>query len=453
MKNRILERVSWLPALLLGLAGRPEPAEAVPFYAEDVVDPNLLVIVDTSGSMTFDTYGCAGRTYVYAGTTYTLRLWVTIATPAPRWWVMPGASRHGGWHGRHRRGGRDVRGARPGTPNPPSVTLDGLTNDSRLFTAKGALNALIPNTEGVRFALARYFQTQGAAINLNTDWYRIGDYADNPANRVTLNYNWPGDGCAQSASASNNGKLLVAFPAPTDLSNANVSNILTWMDGTENFGAGDFEIRARGATPIGGILTWTNTYLNATKAADTAACRKSYALLITDGNETCGGNNPVAAATTLHNSGCDVFVIGFAIAQGQASINAIAVAGGTDANADNDDNPATGNAVLRPAIRPSFSKHRRTLSTRSRRGTSAGQPRWCRLAWIRCSWATDMPGWKGHFGEICLEQPQYAGMGCRVLLETKAASSRTMYTAVSERPSTWGRVDFTTGNAGSLSSS
>lgn len=451
MKNRILRTGFLLPALLLGLAGRPEPAEAVPFYAEDVVDPNLLVIVDTSGSMAFDTYGCAGRTYVYAGATFTLALagnncnaGATLVGDAG------GVATWGDGTAGIGVAGETYWGRDQGTPNPPSVTLDGLTNDSRLFTAKGALNTLIPNTEGVRFALARYFQTQGAAINLNADWYRIGNYAFNPANRVTLNYNWPGDGCAQSASAANNGKLLVDFPSPSAASNANVSTIQMWMDGTENFAVGDYEIRAQGATPIGGILTWTNTYLNATKAADTAACRKSYALLITDGNETCGGN-PVAAATTLHNSGYDVFVIGFAIAQGQASINAIAVAGGTDANADNDDNPATGNAAffasnpteLQQALTDVVNAIKKGNFSRSAPVVSFGMDSLF-VGYF------DMPGWKGHFEKYALSNLNTPAWDAGPLLETKAASSRTMYTADSTALGA-SRVNFTTANAGSLS--
>ncbi|OGW61751.1 MAG: hypothetical protein A2V83_08755 [Nitrospirae bacterium RBG_16_64_22] len=447
MKSRAIRLVVVLSALMLGLAGRPDPVEAVPFYAEDVVDPNLLLIVDTSGSMTFDTYGCAGRTYVYAGNTYTLVLAGTYCNTAVS--TVGDAGGAATW-GDGTAGigvvGETYWGRDQGTPNPPSVTLDGLTNDSRLFIAKAALNTLIPNTEGVRFALARYFQTEGAAINPNADWYRIGNYANNAVNRVTLNYDWPADGCAQSASAADAGKLLVNFPLPSDASNANVASIQMWMNGTENFGAGDYEIRARGATPIGGILTWANSFFTATEAADTAACRKNYALLITDGNETCGGD-PVAAATTLHNNGYDVFVIGFAIAQGQASINAIAVAGGTDANADNDDNPATGNAAffagnpteLQQALTDVINAIKKGNFARSAPVVSFG------LDSLYVGYF-DMPGWKGHFERYALSDLNTPAWDAGPLLESKAASSRTMYTVQGGS-----RVELTTANAGSLS--
>jgi hypothetical protein len=126
--------------------------------------------------------------------------------------------------------------------------------------------------------------------------------------------------------------LLVDFPAVAALPDSNKTSILQWMDHTENYPSNK-ELRAVGTnTPIAGTLTWADTFLTTTQSNDPATCRKSYVILVTDGNENCNGNAP-GAAQTLHENGFDVFVVGFAIdGGGRASINAIAQAGGTDAN-------------------------------------------------------------------------------------------------------------------------
>lgn len=325
-------------------------AKTLPAGAGSGVPPDVLIIVDTSGSMTFDTYGCTGRTYTYNNITTTLGLAGDSCGTDNGTGTLVGDAGGAATWGDGSAGigitGETYWGRDQGTPNPPSTTLDTFTNDSRLYIAKNALSWLIPQADGIRFALSRYHQNQGDQAYPNAAWYRKSPYSSTNTNRLTLNYAF--NSCADSGSSTNTGKLLADFPGITNATNSNHSSILRWMDHSENYGAGDYELRADGATPIGGILTWANTFLTSTQNTDNTngiACRNYYVILLTDGNETCGGN-PVAAAQTLHNNGFNVFVIGFAIQGGQASINAIAQAGGTDANTDGDNNSATGNAAF-----------------------------------------------------------------------------------------------------------
>src|SRR5205085_10593967 len=60
------------------------------------------------------------------------------------------------------------------------------------------------------------------------------------------------------------------------------------------------------------------------------ACRPYRVVLVTDGDESCGGD-PVAAAAALLSAGIKVHVIGFATSDPSmtANLDAIATAGGT----------------------------------------------------------------------------------------------------------------------------
>src|SRR5690606_38875111 len=62
-----------------------------------------------------------------------------------------------------------------------------------------------------------------------------------------------------------------------------------------------------------------------------AACRNYSILLLTDGEESCGGD-PVARAAYYNARGIRTYVVGLSISSsGRAQLNAIATAGGTDA--------------------------------------------------------------------------------------------------------------------------
>ncbi|MCZ7687233.1 MAG: VWA domain-containing protein [Sandaracinaceae bacterium] len=108
------------------------------------------------------------------------------------------------------------------------------------------------------------------------------------------------------------------------------------MDGSTNYPGApppslDLELRGTGTTPIAGSLDDARTFLTGVRSGDVAAmCRPYRVILITDGQETCGGD-PVAAATALRTAGFPTYVIGFATddATVRANLDAIAAAGGT----------------------------------------------------------------------------------------------------------------------------
>ena len=106
---------------------------------------------------------------------------------------------------------------------------------------------------------------------------------------------------------------------------------------------------ANGGTALASALGEARTYLNAHKAADSAAaCRQKFVILVTDGSDTyaCSGNGEecdphryknrresVARAKALADAGYRVFVIGFGAAMPtylQNTLNWMAYYGGTD---------------------------------------------------------------------------------------------------------------------------
>ncbi|MCA9581851.1 MAG: hypothetical protein KC416_08650, partial [Myxococcales bacterium] len=142
--------------------------------------------------------------------------------------------------------------------------------------------------------------------------------------------------------------ILVGFPGVDAFATKdNEPAILKWIDNQEtnpllnattagNFcdhaAGGDCELRAVAVTPLAGMLNTVRSYVEPIKNADAKSnCRPYSVLLITDGNESCGGN-PIAAATALKNANIPTYVVGLAITtSGRVQLNAIAAAGGTDA--------------------------------------------------------------------------------------------------------------------------
>src|SRR5262249_22006594 len=109
----------------------------------------------------------------------------------------------------------------------------------------------------------------------------------------------------------------------------NTSALLRWVNQTESTNAADLaartsgdycnhtmagpghdcELRALGGTPLASLLTAADSYANPIKTADTlSTCRPYSVILITDGNESCGGN-PVTSATTLNGHGIKTYVV------------------------------------------------------------------------------------------------------------------------------------------------
>lgn len=81
-------------------------------------------------------------------------------------------------------------------------------------------------------------------------------------------------------------------------------------------------------TPIGGALHVAKTTL----ASDQAPNRKQYAILVTDGGETCNSDGPLPVVQSLAASGIETYVIGFGAAVDAALLNDLACAGQTAKN-------------------------------------------------------------------------------------------------------------------------
>jgi hypothetical protein len=146
------------------------------------------------------------------------------------------------------------------------------------------------------------------------------------------------------------------------IAEGNESALLSWVDWVcgvtsaamcpTTASANHNEIYAGGNTPLGGSLERARCYFRGTCGDTTPAsplltdpalaCRPVSVILLTDGLETCGGNAPAAAmalrTTSLTLPGgmtvtkdIRTYVIGFGVAAGNANIENIAIAGGTDA--------------------------------------------------------------------------------------------------------------------------
>jgi len=121
---------------------------------------------------------------------------------------------------------------------------------------------------------------------------------------------------------------------------------------------------ASGGTPLASALREAKTYLDAHKAADSAAaCRKKFVILVTDGADTfaCSGSglecqehmykrrrDAVARAKALADAGYKVFVVGFGAAMPdylENTLNWMAYYGGTD-------NPNAPNSGSTSAVTP-----------------------------------------------------------------------------------------------------
>ncbi len=194
---------------------------------------------------------------------------------------------------------------------------NGIADDSRLFKVKAGIRDAVRAFGEVDFGLMRFHQ-------------RAASFACPGGNASQKSGGWQGAGAAPCEGGFGGGDLLVSFARDNRMS------MLRWIDGQSNYPgtppAGmDVELRGSGTTPLGGILNSARTQLAALRDADTRkACRPYRVVLVTDGDETCGGN-PVAEATALKNAGILVQVIGFATSDAAMvqNLNAIAQAGGT----------------------------------------------------------------------------------------------------------------------------
>ncbi|MBI5525340.1 MAG: PKD domain-containing protein [Deltaproteobacteria bacterium] len=244
---------------------------AVPASAADI-RPHLLVVFDTSGSMTEDPFG----------------------TPQN----CDGSS------------GQPCNGSGTG---------------SKMYVAKSAVSQVMAqNSSKIAFGFMRYFQDEGAGINASLAY-----------GGKVINYDGQNN-CAVG------GQVLVP------VGDNSYTSILGWMDNAESW-PNDKELRADGATPLAGSLgAALDHFKTALIPGDLSrSCRGKFVLVITDGEETCGGN-PTEAASALRavnvggtNYDVKTFVVGFGAGlAGSATLDAMARAGGTSVDDAGNPDPA-----------------------------------------------------------------------------------------------------------------
>ncbi|MFH0900666.1 MAG: MopE-related protein [Pseudomonadota bacterium] len=199
---------------------------------------------------------------------------------------------------------------------------NGKPDDSRLHKVKSGVTNLVTSFGEVEYGLMRFHQIP----------VPFGCPARNANQRSG---GWLGAGISPCSGFAG-GDLLVSFDAE------NAVSLLEWIDGSSNYPGNpgnpgtpppglDIELRGTGNTPLAGALEDALTYLNdpasGIKIGDPkASCRPYRVILVTDGEETCGGD-PVAAAQALKDAGIHVSVIGFAADDPNNTLNAIARAG------------------------------------------------------------------------------------------------------------------------------
>jgi MYXO-CTERM domain-containing protein len=302
-----------------------------------------------------------------------------------------------------------VRTHGDGSELHPGCDLDGngLYDDSKIFQAKVALRDTMTAFGSAEFALTRYHQTElgqpctttqqcmlmntGANVcqggrcayivpSNSTDYnectggtatgngcIRCADPANDPSHVWVNGNTCCGDTDPRSGNFGMSGDVLVSFPGAGA---TNLPQLLGWIDGKEDFPNGaDRELRATGATPIGGSLIAVRDWLgNDASAAGPGGgilnrdpqigCRGYNVILVTDGIEStncvdsCGIDGPRAAALLQHtctNAGlwndftgrCErngspdgtqavkvkTYIVGYTI--NDPRLNEVAVAGGT----------------------------------------------------------------------------------------------------------------------------
>jgi uncharacterized protein (TIGR03382 family) len=258
---------------------------------------------------------------------------------------------------------------RPGIDTPNDA--DTAVNDSRLQLARESLAQVISAYPEIDFALARYHQDQ--ALNRscqNAKWFEcqglVATY-DNPGGNT-------GATCAVDIGPSTTINVpLVPGPEPGNMYSdalhpqcinyagscgpprrgadvlsgfgSKVRDMVRWLDGKESMfgtnltigdvcqhsdGVHDCEVRGTGPTPLAGSLQAIQDYVKPIQATDSAAmCRGYSVILLTDGAESCN-QNPATAAASLLVSGIKTYVVAVStLPSEKASLDAIALAGGT----------------------------------------------------------------------------------------------------------------------------
>ena len=221
---------------------------------------------------------------------------------------------------------------------------------SRLYVAKSVVTDFVETTSEVEFSLMRYPQQQGRGINDGVFRGGVNNYQglqQNPLNYIGF--------C--NGGALETGNPMDPFSVVVPFGDDNEVTLLGWLDGHENFPA-DPELRAEGPTPLVESLRLAASYYQGVLAADEGiVCRPNYVILFTDGEESCvvDDNDPGLSQRSLLErtvalreldvlpagggppirKEVKTYVVAFALAPRAVNVlNTISRAGGTAVNPD-----------------------------------------------------------------------------------------------------------------------
>lgn len=207
------------------------------------VTPDVWIILDTSGSMTWDMDGC--------------RTWGDGSGDAADHYL-----------------GRDTDG-------------DGLPNDSRLFLVKQALYSLVSDPEiDVRWGLATFYQSSYSGSSdgqyrYSTSYPIWSDCYGSPSSYSYPTMWWHGATRTFAYEAFLK-RVEMAEGAPS-----HINEILSWVD--NGLASTKGELHAQGGTPIAGALRGVRYEYQSKIPSDNAKwCRGYYVILLTDGEPTYG---------------------------------------------------------------------------------------------------------------------------------------------------------------------
>jgi len=231
-----------------------------------------------------------------------------------------------------------------------SASTGGATNScgqaqTRMSDAKCVLQQILDGYGDVVFGLERYMVdcTGSCAPGCATD-------CGCSCSSLSCNScNDNGGGCPAAGASADQGQVLV------EIREDNQYDIREWVDfscGACSTAGPDPELSAETWTPIAGSLRAARRYYEGAdptfpgspiQADAYSDCRPYRVILLTDGEETCASDSEtIAAATELRSTvvgaaAHDIltYVVGFGITPGDADIEDIAVAGGTDAPGPN----------------------------------------------------------------------------------------------------------------------
>jgi len=195
---------------------------------------------------------------------------------------------------------------------------------TRISDAKCVIQRVVNGYGDVTFGLGRFSQT-GSTGTCSASCPT--GFANCTCSGVNCSCG-PGCGCSFTARCDDtaaSGEVLVGF------SSTNQADILRWTDATcgtcGNAIGSNPELRAGGNTPIDGTVLAARSYLETNLATDpNRGCRSINVIVLTDGDETCGGDAAVAAtalrSVTIGGVAVTVttYFIGFGIAAGDTDI-------------------------------------------------------------------------------------------------------------------------------------